>query len=211
MLLQTMLGFLGSIYLLMSKWRSFWINFQENVEDFLNDGGIPNKNDSKYQTLPYNAKFTPFKNQQHQSNQYVQDQAKFDKAVEQMQIITLEQKPQPQQQLGNNNKLMNSFQNNFQQVLSQNQQNAKSANSSNLAERHQTPSSSHLLPNGIGQAHHYLPKGNSMSGTVLGENEGRESGGGCPLVRPSHFLPTGGPESSGSFELNGLFNSQVRY
>ena len=187
------------------------------MEDFV--VGIPNKNDPKYQTLPYNAKlFAPFSTkQQILSNNHSnlsQDQDKFDKAIQQMQIITLDhhhqqQQQQQQQQTGNNK--MNNFTNNLQlhQLLSQNNHhNTKSANNI-LTESHQQPSAglqpqqqqqqqSTHMSNGL----HHLVKGKSWSAGI------GESNNGFPLVRPSNFLPTGAP--SPVTDLNGLFNSQVR-
>jgi len=188
------------------------------VDEYLSSG-VPNKNDPKYQTLPYNAKFTPFgvkhELENYQESQHLQDQAKFDKAMQQMQIITLDhpQHHQQQPQLPGNNKLMNSYSMNFQQlhqVLSQNHQNTKSANSTSnavIAEplQQSAPISQPLL-NGTG--HHLLPRGKSMS--AIGSQETESGGGGSPIVRPTNFLSTAAPSPTANSETNGLFNSQVR-
>ncbi|CAL8099691.1 unnamed protein product [Orchesella dallaii] len=62
---------------LLNQQLAVTLKHQENTDDFVS---VPNKNDPKYQTLPYNAKlFAPF------ANKHEQDQ--FEKSMQQMQII----------------------------------------------------------------------------------------------------------------------------
>lgn len=202
--------------------------------------GVPNKNDPKYQTLPYNAKlFAPFINkhqphqqqqqqQQHQlqqqhnylhfqqqQQQHQDEQDKLESVLQQMQLIGMEQ--------GNNSNSTNhmtqsvqsmNFENNLRlhQLLSQNNQhNAKSAAAATVSA---AISHHQQQSNGPQSVHSGLPpvqqSGNISKGKPLPVINSEMA----TSVRPNNFLPTGAPNSQSHSnalaDLNGLLNSQVK-